>query len=259
MASPTILIIIPVLNDAVALESSLDHLLKFWDARDIMVVDGGSADKSMEIARKKGVRTRVSKQPGRAVQMNLGAENTLHDVLLFLHADTRLPFTSASLIRKAVNEGCIGGAFSRRYDTPSAFLRFTCRLADWRGRRFGLFLGDQAIFTRRDYFGDSGGIPALPLFEDLEFSRKMATKGKTCLLSPPVISSARRFKKRGPVRQTLRDLSLTLHYFMTGPHQNRHDEKMEKNPEVDSSYSRNSSLAAVPDMKTATESEPGSR
>lgn len=214
MAHPSILIVIPVWNDAPALRKTLDHLLRFWDPADIVVVDGGSEDDSVQLAHEWGIRAVVCSERGRACQMNLGAESKPHEVLLFLHADTLLPMAAGAAIRRAIRAGCIGGAFRRRFDSRSEFLRLTCKVADLRGKHLAWFLGDQAIFVRRDAFQAIGGFPELPIFEDLEFSIRMAKAGKTQLLQPPVISSARRFSRHGPVRQTLDDLWLTINYLM---------------------------------------------
>jgi len=212
-SDPSILIIIPVWNDASALRKTLDHLFRFWNPKDILVVDGGSDDDSVATARERKVEAVLSPQRGRARQMNFGAEEKPHEVLLFLHADTLLPMDAGVAIRRAIRAGCVGGAFRRRFDSKSSFLRITCRLANLRGRHFGWFLGDQAIFVHRDVFQSLGGFPELPLFEDLEFSMRMAKAGKTQLIQQTVISSGRRFEQCGPIRQTLRDLWLTLHYL----------------------------------------------
>lgn len=213
-ADTSILIVIPVWNDAPALQKTLDHLLRFWRPADIVVVDGGSADNSVQLARKRAIKTVTSARSGRALQMNLGVEGSSHEVFLFLHADTLLPGQAAVAISQAIRSGCIGGAFRRRFDAKSTFLRITCQLADQRGKHLGWFLGDQAIFVQREAFCALGGFPEQRIFEDLEFSIRMAKAGKTRLIKQPAISSARRFQPRGPVRQTLSDFSLTLRYLL---------------------------------------------
>ena len=112
------------------------------------------------------------------------------------------------------NNAIIGGGFARRCDSNSSFLRTTCLLASLRTRLTGWFLGDQAIFVRKRVFEKLGGFHQLDLFEDLDFSRQMTQMGKVVTLSPPVISSSRRFQHRGAVLTTLSDLWLTARYLM---------------------------------------------
>ncbi len=208
-------IIIPVLDDAEVLSKTLAHLAAHWPAGQILVVDGGSEDASSAVARAAGVALVETGENGRgrARQMNEGARLAGGKVLVFLHADTRLPPTAADAVCKAIAEGHVGGAFSRRFESPSLFLRFSARLSDLRGRAWGLFLGDQAIFDRRDIFETLGGYPEIPVCEDLEFSRRLGSLGTTTLLKLQVLSSARRFQKHGVVRTTWRDLWIAVRHL----------------------------------------------
>ncbi|MCC5843203.1 MAG: glycosyltransferase [Verrucomicrobia bacterium] len=209
---PSIRIILTVHRDREALASLLPELLCHWQADELHVVDTGDDD-AAAVAAARGVPCLVvdAAQRGRARQMNAGAK--LHpeaDLLLFLHADTRLPPAARASLVQAYREGAVGGGFSRRFDSPSRFLRLSCALADWRVRRFGLAFGDQAIFVRRDVFDRLGGFPDQPLFEDWDFTRLLRKQGPTRLLTPGVISSARRFEQDGPVLRTFKDLWLTV-------------------------------------------------
>lgn len=210
--SPTIRIIIPVYQDRAALETLLPALLGDWRAEEVVVVDAGD-DGSEAFAKSLGV-TVIRSVPGRAKQMNAGAGHAVEaDLLLFLHADTRLPPEAGERLSQAYADGIVGGAFSRRFDSPSRFLKLTCALADVRGKTLGLFLGDQAIFARKDVFERIGGFPDQPLFEDLDFCRTLKKEGRVRLLTPPVRSSARRFDKDGPLLRTLKDVTLTLRHL----------------------------------------------
>lgn len=209
-------VVIPVWNDAAALGKMLPLLLREWSAGAIWVVDGGSDDGSIDVAKGHGVRLLCLDAPSRARQMNAGAAACGEDVILFLHADTHLPDGARGLVRQAVSSGAVGGAFSRRFDERSLFLRATCLTADWRGQISGVFVGDQAIFATRESFQKVGGFPEQPLFEDFEFTRRLSRVGGTVLLKPAVISSGRRFREKGPVWQTLSDLALTIHYLIRG-------------------------------------------
>jgi len=150
----------------------------------------------------------------RARQMNFGAAEARGRILLFLHADTLLPAGALSKIVEAIDRrGAVGGGFSRRYRSRSLTLALTCRLADLRNRFFGWHLGDQAIFVRRDVFEQLGGFLDIPIFEDLDFSRRLRAAGRIVSLQPPVLSSARRFAGKGPLRTTFDDLRLTRRFL----------------------------------------------
>ncbi|NBB80083.1 MAG: glycosyltransferase, partial [Verrucomicrobia bacterium] len=97
------------------------------------------------LAERCGVIWTRAERAGRASQMNHGAASAEGDILLFLHADSHPPPDALAAIEKAIHSGAVGGAFTRRFDTPSRLLRFTCWLADWRGRALGIFLGDQGL------------------------------------------------------------------------------------------------------------------
>jgi cellulose synthase/poly-beta-1,6-N-acetylglucosamine synthase-like glycosyltransferase len=145
--------------------------------------------------------------------MNLGARDARGDVLLFLHADTRLRADSLAAIRCALARPDVaGGAFARRFDHPSILLRLSCVVADWRGRLAGWFFGDQAIFARRAAFDQLGGYREWDVFEDLDFARRLRGAGRTVLLRPPILSSGRRFTTGPAWRRVLRDAWLTCRY-----------------------------------------------
>lgn len=208
-------IVVPVLNDAIALGELLTWRRKVCPDVGVWVVDAGSHDNSVAIAHEGGAEA-LRTLPGRATQMNRGAEAAIAsgcDVLWFLHADSVPSCDSVGAIRRATSRGAHGGGFRRRFDDPSLFLRFTCRMADLRCRLFGWFLGDQGLFVTARTFDRLGGFPDWNVFEDLEFSRRMRRHGRTVLLAPKMLSSGRRFAERGPIRQTLQDLKLTWAYL----------------------------------------------
>jgi rSAM/selenodomain-associated transferase 2 len=216
MRPPRIQVILPVWQDRPALQSCLPRLLEHWNSSEVLVVDAGT-DGAGDFAGSLGVAVlRIgAEQQGRAKQMNAGAAEAAEaDLLLFLHADTSLPDSAREALTQVWHEGVVGGAFARRFDSPSRFLRWSCVLADLRGRYLGLFFGDQAVFSRRDVFVRLGGFPEQPLFEDFDFFRKLKREGTVRLLRPPVLSSARRFQQEGAVRRTLKDLGLTLRHLL---------------------------------------------
>lgn len=214
---PFVSVIIPVLDEAATIAATIASARCSFMEGDILVVDGGSTDDTLREAARAGGRVLVSPRRQRAAQMNLGAAQARGEVLLFLHADTRLQPGALLAIREALRDPrVVGGAFVRRYDPPSPMLAATCRLATLRNRLWGWHLGDQAIFVRAHVFQRCRPYVEVDRFEDLDFSRRLARCGRLVTLRPPVISSARRFLARGPVLTTLRDLWLTFQYLARG-------------------------------------------
>ncbi len=208
-------VIVPVWNEAANLPSCLAPVLAAGHAAEVIVVDAGSTDDSTAIARSLGANVLTAPVRQRAAQMNHGAQVARGDVLVFLHADTLLPALWLEALRHALADrpDAVGGVYRRRFRRPSIFLRVTCRLADWRARRFGWLLGDQTLFVRRTAFAVLGGYASLTAFEDLDFSRRLKRLGPTVVLPVTAFSSGRRFAAKGPVRQTLADLRLTARFL----------------------------------------------
>lgn len=203
----TISVIIPTLNEASTIRDVISGI-PASTSDEIVVVDGGSIDETVNFAEDAGCRVFISPEAGRALQLNLGAFESSGDILLFLHADTFLSGKAVENARAILESRpeIVGGGFQRRFASPSGFLEVTSRLADWRGRWWGWFLGDQGIFVRRGVFDELGGFDAhFGPGEDLDFSVRMSAFGKTCIAGPPVVSSPRRFARKGVLRQTLND------------------------------------------------------
>jgi rSAM/selenodomain-associated transferase 2 len=210
--TPEISVIIPAANEAAALPSCLARIA--GAPNEILVVDAQSEDDTAELARAAGCLVLKSAERNRARQLNLGASKARGRIFLFLHADTFLPLGGLKKIIDAIDRrGAVGGAFSRRYRSPSWTLALTSRLAALRNRAIGWHLGDQGIFVRRDIFEKMNGYRDIPIFEDLDFSRRLRTCGRTVTLTPPVYSSARRFEAMGPMRRTWADIALTRRYL----------------------------------------------
>ena len=203
-------VIIPALNEGDRLEKALATIPR---EAEIIVVDGGSRDETVSIAHNNGVTVLETDKAQRSRQMNLGAELASGEILLFLHADTQLPEDAVSLLtQKMENPLITGGCFARRFQHPSIFLSATTRLAGIRAKVWGWMLGDQVIFVRKCVFKKLGGFQEWDSFEDLDFSRRMRKYGKTVVMAKPVISSGRRFLRRGPIMQTIRDIKMTYEY-----------------------------------------------
>jgi len=206
-------VIIPVFNEATELPATLAALRAQEALLEVILVDAGSTDSTAIIASEAGANIVFSPQRQRAAQMNLGAAAARGDALLFLHADTRLAPGALRTMEAAFQQKDVaGGGFARRFDSPSLILRATCALAEARTRICGWFFGDQAIFARRTVFTALGGFSEWDVFEDLDFSRRLARVGRVVTLRPPVVSSARRFHV-GAARTTWRDFALTMRFL----------------------------------------------
>ena len=210
-------VIIPTLNEAATLRAAIDSARCDGMQSEIIIVDGGSFDGTIELSEAAGCTVLRTSPAQRARQINAGARVARADVLLFLHADTHLASGALGAIcEKMRDPRLVGGAFVRRYDSRSRLLALTCQLATVRNRLWGWHLGDQAMFVRASVFRELGGFAEITIFEDLDFSRRLGRSGRIMTLSPPVISSGRRFAERGPLRTTLHDLLLTCGYLLHG-------------------------------------------
>lgn len=212
-------IVIPTLNEADRIEAAIASVRSQDEAHEIIVVDGGSNDATASLA---GRHARlIESSSGRARQMNCGAAAARGDVLLFLHADTRLPSGGLRRVRDVINDGAHGGAFRLAFDDWTPLLRLYSLCSRFPVPR--LCFGDRGIFIRREIYDEIGGYPEIPLFEDLELVRMLAKRGRFAFLKDHVTTSPRRFLRRGPLRQQLRNTYLWLHYVAgTDPHELQH-------------------------------------
>jgi rSAM/selenodomain-associated transferase 2 len=206
-------VIIPTLNEEKTIAAVI-HALRHGGADEIIVVDGKSSDRTAAVARDQGARVLIS-EPGRAGQMNLGGHEASGDILLFLHADTRLPEGFSEHIRKTLTRpGVLGGAFELRIDSSARGLRIIESLANWRSRRMLMPYGDQAIFVKNESFREIGGFPDMPIMEDFEFIRRIKRLGTIAIVPAPVITSARRWSSLGVLRTTLINQAVIVAYHL---------------------------------------------
>ncbi len=210
---PLISIIIPTLNEEKNIAACLTGTLNAPNVERI-VVDGGSHDLTVEIARSCGAKVLTS-PAGRARQMNAGAEVASGDLLLFLHADTLLPEGFDDCVRRILTQpGVAAGAFEFRLDAVSRGLQIIERVANWRSRRLQMPYGDQAIFVRSSLFQEIGGFPKMPILEDFELIRRLKKKGRIHTLPLPAITSARRWHTLGIWQTTLSHQLIVAAYYL---------------------------------------------
>lgn len=208
-------LVVPALNEAAGIVGTLKSLQPLRErGHEVIVVDGGSEDGTDELA--EPLADLVIRAPGgRARQMNAGAGAARGGILLFLHADTRLPEAADREITAGLTRSGKGwGRFDVRLSGRHPLLRFTGSLVSLRSRVTGTATGDQAIFVRRDWFDVAGGYPDIPLMEDLALSRTLLRRGRPLCLWSPVVTSSRRWEQNGIVRTILLMWRLRLAYYM---------------------------------------------
>lgn len=211
-------IVMPVLNEAPGIEAALQSL-QAMRARgaEVIVVDGGSTDGTSGLARPLADRVIVAPR-GRARQMNAGAAVAQGRVLLFLHADTRLPEQADREVREAIGDVCDGGRPWGRFDVAiegrSSWLKLVACMMNLRSRLTGIATGDQAIFVSRPVFRAVGGFPDIPLMEDIALSRALNHLGRPVCLATRLTTSGRRWETHGVWRTILFMGWLRLRYFL---------------------------------------------
>lgn len=213
MSQPWLSIVLPVLDEARTLHHTL-HPLQPWRSAgaEIIVVDGGSTDGTPAIAAA-GADQVIAAARGRALQMNAGAAASSGDLLLFLHADTRLPDEALGCLQAHRHQRC-WGRFDVELDSPARALRVVGAMMNWRSRLTGIATGDQGMFVSRDLFAACGGFPAIPLMEDIALSRSLRARAAPICLRMRVKTSARRWQQGGVVRTVLLMWGLRLAYFL---------------------------------------------
>ncbi|KAA3627612.1 MAG: glycosyltransferase [Proteobacteria bacterium] len=211
---PSISIIIPALNEAVSLPALLQRLQP-WRRRpgcEIIVVDGGSRDGTLDSS--EGLADLMLQSPaGRGSQMNAGADRANGAILWFLHADTIPPGDGLEQITRAL-ESHGWGRFNVRLSGRGRMLRVVERLMNWRSCWSGIATGDQALFVRRDWFEEVGGFPDLPLMEDIAISRSLKRLGRPACVPSVVVTSSRRWERKGAMRTIWLMWRLRLAYFL---------------------------------------------
>lgn len=207
LESLAISVIIPALNEAENIRPCLDSITGQPGPLEIIVADGGSSDDTAALAQ--GYARVISAPRGRASQMNAAARLAAGDVLLFLHADTRLHPRGLSAIRQTLaDKTAAGGTFHLSFDTSAPLFRVYAGFTHlhW----LYLHYGDQGIFIRRAVFERLGGYRDIALMEDIDLLRRMQALGRRAVLPFPVTTSARRFYRDGLVRNQVKNIFLVL-------------------------------------------------
>ena len=179
---------------------------------EVVVVDGGSRDDTLSLARLAGAKVMTSPR-GRARQMNAGVQATRGDILVFLHADTRLPQDFTEYMHRFAVSGRAWGCFNIRLSGSHPAFRLIEFMMNWRSRFTGICTGDQVLFMRRHAFERVGGFPCIALMEDIAISKSLKRVCRPWRCRGPVISASRRWEKHGILRTVLRMWCLRLSYF----------------------------------------------
>ena len=209
----TISIIIPTLNEADTITTTLSTITN-EEQVEIIVVDGGSKDATVYLAKSYGVKV-LTTAPSKARQMNAGAKIASGEILLFLHADTQLPKHFAESIISAVSDtGAVAGAFQICIDSDAKGLRFIERVANWRSRHLQAPYGDQGIFVTKSLFHEIGGYPDMAIMEDYELIRRLRQKGRIVTLNQSVKTSPRRWLRFGILKTWLINQIIIFAYHL---------------------------------------------
>jgi rSAM/selenodomain-associated transferase 2 len=211
---PALSIIVPVLDEADHISSALTALVPLRaSGAELIVVDGGSADNTVALATPLADRV-IASARGRATQMNAGAAAARGDVLLFLHADTRLPVDADRLILDGLAQSRRAwGRFDVTIDSEHPLLPLVAASMNMRSRLTGITTGDQAMFMTRQAYDAAGGFPVIALMEDITFARALKRITPPLCLSARVTTSGRRWEQRGVLRTMLLMWRLRLAYF----------------------------------------------
>jgi len=197
----TISVVIPTLDEAARIAGAVESVAGF--GVEVIVVDGGSRDETVRLARDAGARVFVAEegQRGRAHQLRLGGEKSTGEAILFLHADTSLAAGWKEAVERALSDPrCAGGAFSFRFEERGARERW---IEGWVAVRVAILrlpYGDQALFMRRNVLERMGGVPIVPMMEDLDLVRAIKRAGGLDSLALAATTSSRRYRERGTLR-----------------------------------------------------------
>lgn len=209
-------VIIPVFNEEKILSQNNVFFSKLSQKTELIFVNGASTDKSAESALR--FAPVLDSAKGRARQMNVGARGAKGDILLFLHADTKIHLDALGHIEeKLKDENVLGGCLSQRIDKGAWVYRLIESFGNIRAGLTKVFYGDQGIFIRADVFAKLGGFDEVPLMEDVLMSKKMRAMGETVVLKDEILVSPRRWEKKGIIRTIIFYSSLNILFWLRFP------------------------------------------
>lgn len=201
-------IITPILNEEESIGRYFQNINDLEGDFELILVDGESSDGTLlEIEKiREGFDhplTVISSPRGRSLQMNRGVKVAKGDILLFLHVDTKIERDSLNVIEgRITDDGIIGGGFTQRFENPDTFLKITSAFGNLRTRATRIFFGDFGIFIKKDIFDRMGGYNEIPFLEDVELCKKAKQYGKLDQIDRVIITSPRRYEKKGKIRLT---------------------------------------------------------
>ena len=205
-------IIIPTLNEEDNIQRLLQHLKSFKKDKEIIIVDGGSGDNTLKLAESFGVKICKS-PPGKGKQLNEGTKHAKGKILIYLHADTFLPTDAFNLVQEYFSRDEVRIAtFKLSFDSNNFFMKTYCRFTNF-DSMFTTF-GDQAIIAKKEFINEMGGFPNIRIFEDVEFFRNVRKRTKIYKLPASVITSGRRFYKKGIITTQLLNIYFFILYLL---------------------------------------------
>lgn len=210
-------VIVPVLNEAATIGPALTELLAQGGDFEVIVVDGGSTDGTWEAAEQVTRVRCIRSDKGRGRQMNAGAAHARGELLLFLHADTRLAPGAFEAIERARKGGVQAGAFTHRFGSDDWRLRLISAGHNMKCRLNGIYYGDHGIFVARNVFDGVGGFPEVPILEDVIFCERLRKLARGRLLPEVATTDARRFLRHGVWRSTARALLILARHRLGLP------------------------------------------